>query len=199
LKEIFSAIDRYSNEARVISDTIGKTLGNRYKYALSERKRLILYSIVKHLDPEVVIETGVGPGASTTMILFALNRGRLYSIDVRKNLEGGEPVGFLVPDSLKHKWKLYIGKSRDVLPTLLGGEIRHVDLFLHDSEHTIENILFELNIVWDYLREGGIVLIDNLNFTVAPYIFAREKRIEIYELDEEVGGLGIIIKGESRK
>ncbi|WP_432517843.1 class I SAM-dependent methyltransferase [Saccharolobus islandicus] len=194
LKEIFNVdLSKYWNEAEEINNRIKRVLGNSFRYALSETKRYVLYSIIKYYNPDIVIETGVGPGVSSTIILSALERGTLHSIDVRETLENGKQVGFLVPEQLKSKWKLYIGRSRDILLDLLK-KLGKVDIFLHDSEHTFENVTFELNIAWDYLRNGGILLIDNLDFTEAPYYFTKQKGVKLYELTNETGGLGIIIK-----
>ncbi|WP_338599044.1 class I SAM-dependent methyltransferase [Sulfolobus tengchongensis] len=194
LREIFSSdLSEYWNEAKEINDRIKRTLGPSFPYALSERKRFILYSVVRYYNPEVVIETGVGPGVSSTIILSALNKGTLYSIDVRDTLENGKPVGFLVPNELRSKWKLYIGKSKDVLPNILR-EIKKIDIFLHDSEHTFENVMFELNMAWNYLKSGGIIFIDNMDFTEAPYKFVKEKNVKLYRLSDEAGGFGMILK-----
>ncbi|QGA68063.1 class I SAM-dependent methyltransferase [Sulfolobus sp. E11-6] len=194
LKEIFNVdLNKYWDEAEEINNEIKRALGNDFRYALSETKRYILYSIIKYYNPDIVIETGVGPGVSSTIILSALEKGTLYSIDVRETLENGKQVGFLVQEQLRSKWKLYIGRSRDILPDLLK-RLGKVDIFLHDSEHTFENVTFELNIVWDYLRNGGVLLIDNLDFTKAPYYFAKQKGVKLYKLTNEAGGLGIIIK-----
>jgi len=50
----------------------------------------ILYSIVRHLRPDVVVETGVGGGLSSAFLLKGLQdnqRGRLYSIDLLNHEE----------------------------------------------------------------------------------------------------------------
>ncbi|MCY0862719.1 MAG: class I SAM-dependent methyltransferase, partial [Metallosphaera prunae] len=148
--------------------------------------------VVKQCNPEIVIETGVGPGVSSTMILSALERGVLHSIDVREKLENGMALGFLVPERLRGKWRLHIGRSIDVLPNLVR-EIE-VDIFLHDSEHTFENVMFELRTVWEHLRNGGKIFIDNLDFTDAQRTFAKEKKVRLYRLSEEAGGFGMIVK-----
>jgi len=194
LKEILNVdVSNYMNEVKEINERIKRLLGSSFSYALSETKRFILYAVVKHYDLETVVETGVGPGVSTTITLSALRKGVLYSIDVRKVLENGESVGFLVPEELRNKWKLYIGKSSEILPKVLN-QLGTIDIFLHDSEHTFENVMFELNIAWDHLKNDGILFIDNLDFTEAPYYFSREKGVKLYKLTNEAGGLGLIIK-----
>ncbi|MCY0860070.1 MAG: class I SAM-dependent methyltransferase [Sulfolobaceae archaeon] len=194
LKNIFKEdLSKNFREAEEISYRIDKVLRHSFPYALSRSKRPILYAIVKTVNPKTVIETGIGPGVSSTMILSALETGTLYSIDVRDKLENGKSVGFLVPEELRHKWKVYIGESRAVLPKVLN-EVEKVDVFLHDSEHTFENVMFELTVVWEKLRRGGIILIDNLDFTDAPVLFSKKMGVNLYRLSEEAGGFGLIIK-----
>ncbi|AOL16616.1 hypothetical protein BFU36_07790 [Sulfolobus sp. A20] len=194
LENIFKrSLREYLKEADEVNDRIEKILRNSFPYALSKSKRGILYAIVKHVNPSIVIETGIGPGVSSTIILSALTNGTLYSIDVRDKLENGKPIGFLVPEELRHKWKVYIGESRIMLPKILN-EVKKVDIFLHDSEHTFENVMFELTTVWEKLEKGGIILIDNLDFTEAPRVFSRNMGINLYRLSDEAGGLGLIIK-----
>ncbi|BFI74536.1 class I SAM-dependent methyltransferase [Sulfurisphaera ohwakuensis] len=194
LREIFNVdFSNYFKEAEELNTQIEKKLGSSFPYALTSDKRLILYAIVKYMNPNVVIETGVGPGASTTIILSALERGILYSVDIREILENNMPVGFLVPNNLRNKWKLYIGPSREVLPRIFR-EVNQIDIFFHDSEHSYDNVMFELDEAWNHLREEGVILIDNLDFTEAPYHFVKQKGVKLYKLSERAGGLGIIIK-----
>ena len=126
----------------------------------------IIYTIIRCLKPKIVIETGVANGASSTFILSALeknNLGKLYSIDLpSKDLLLKEEIGWLVPKSLRHRWGLIIGNSRIVLPKLLA-ELGHVDIFLHDSLHTLEHILFELKESYDYIPKGGFLIVDDIN------------------------------------
>ncbi len=194
LESIFKrSLREYLKEANEVNDRIEKILRSSFPYALSKSKRGILYAIVKYVNPDTVIETGIGPGVSSTIILSALANGTLYSIDVRDKLENGKPIGFLVPEELRHKWKVYIGESKVILPKILN-EVKKVDIFLHDSEHTFENVMFELTTVWEKLGKGGIILIDNLDFTEAPRVFSRNMGTNLYRLSEEAGGLGLIIK-----
>jgi hypothetical protein len=36
-------------------------------------------------------------------------------------------------------------------------------VFLHDSLHTVRNMLFEMETVWPRLHPGGIMIIDDVN------------------------------------
>jgi len=144
----------------------------------------IIYTIIRYLKPRIVVETGVANGASSTLILSALeknNLGKLYSIDLPdKNLLLKGEVGWLVPNYLRHRWKLIIGDSRIILPKLLA-ELRHVDIFLHDSLHTLEHILFELKESYTYIPKGGFLIIDDINVNWIRKI-NQEIKTEKFEL-----------------
>lgn len=154
----------------------------------------LLYVICRTIRPDVVVETGVAQGVSTSFILKALdaNRsGRLYSIDL-PNFEGalakrGVPgyvsaiadlpkekqPGWVVPSELRRRWILRIGSSREVLPPLLD-ELSRVDLFLHDSEHSYENMVFEFRSVWPKLSQGGFLLSHDIYWNDAFRDFSVE-------------------------
>ena len=177
-----------------------------------------LYVIVRTLKPAVVVETGVAAGVSSALILEALKdneRGLLYSIDFPNywaqnylskaeqsrlgcsaelfpSLESlGKAPGFAIPQSLETRWALRLGKSKDILPNLLT-EIGKTDIFLHDSEHTYDNMMFEYTTAWDYLPKGGLLLSHDISWNNSFRDFSRKvkrRSIEIY-----FTGTGAIIK-----
>ena len=155
----------------------------------------LIYVICRFLRPRRVVETGVGPGVSTAYILKALEDndfGRLWSVDMpyrqqelrkfARDTRRGFPEfpapesirsGWLVPQSLKSRWTLRVGKTRHVLPEILE-DLQKIDIFLHDSEHTYENMLFEYRCVWPYLPRGGMLLSHDIECNNAFQDFARE-------------------------
>ena len=190
---------------------ISKALGETYFGAVRSAEHL--YVIVRISNPEIVVETGVAAGVSSAFILKALqdnNRGILYSIDLpdydqeylpNLKLQGKFPgvvipeyvkgPGFAIPENVKGRWVLNIGKSKDVLLPLLN-RISRVDIFLHDSEHTYENMMLEYATAWDYLPAGGLLLSHDIGWNSAFRDFtkgARRKAIEIY-----FTGMGAIVK-----
>lgn len=148
-----------------------------------------LYSAVRTLNPDIVVETGVAAGVSSAYILAALERngrGRLYSIDLpgyekeylpklgikpSAILPASTRPGYIVPEHLRHRWKLEIGKSQELLETLLN-RLGLIDMFFHDGEHTYENMLFEFNLAWKHLKSGGALLADNVSWNEALTDFA---------------------------
>jgi len=157
---------------------------------------LLLYSFVRATKPQVVIETGVASGSSSYVILQALEnnkKGVLYSIDFPETWQfdpEGKKSGWLVPDSLRHRWKLLIGRSSDLLPDLLA-QLKKIDIFFHDSEHTYENMWFEYNLVWNYIKDGGLLLSHDVSWNSAFSDFCVQKRLKPIIL---AGNIGLIRK-----
>ncbi len=113
----------------------------------------IIYLLVRAMKPETVVETGVGAGLSSAVILQALEengRGNLHSIDLY------EDAGRLIPEELRHRWRLSVGTSRELLSGILQDHGK-VDLFFHDSYHTYENMSFEFESVDGHLVSGGVL------------------------------------------
>lgn len=152
---------------------------------------LIPYILVRFIKPARIVETGVASGFSSTLMLKALelnNKGVLYSIDLppkfmRKSyrrmdnvtLPPKKEVGWLVPKGLKKRWRLLLGDSKKVLPHLLS-DLAEIDMFLHDSEHTYNHMLFEYNQAWRHLRRGGILISDDVDWNDAFGDFVSVKR-----------------------
>lgn len=169
--------------------------GNRYSPgAMLSNHAAHLSAIVREVKPDVVVETGVCNGLSSALILAALarnNRGHLYSIDLPEFTDmaegsnqfwihkGGAVVprgnssGWLVPTGLRDRWTLKIGKSSAILPKLLQ-ELGKIDLFIHDSEHSFENQLFEFRSAFERLRKGGVLFASDINWSRAFDTFTRE-------------------------
>jgi predicted O-methyltransferase YrrM len=123
------------------------------------------YLLCRLVQPSVVVETGVAYGVSSAFILRALEengRGTLHSVDLPPLRRGAEKFwGIAVPERLRSRWRLHRGASARVLPRLLG-EMGTVDLFVHDSLHTLGNMRREFESVWPYLRTGGALLADDV-------------------------------------
>jgi predicted O-methyltransferase YrrM len=124
------------------------------------------YALVRARKPETIVETGVCNGVSTLCFLAALARndsGHLYSIDYpdHPNVPDDESPGWLVPDRYRARWDLRLGLSQRQLPPLLA-DLEVIDIFAHDSDPSYPCRLFELESVWTYLHEGGVVLCDDI-------------------------------------
>lgn len=148
---------------------------------------LRLYAIVRHVRPDQAVETGVCNGFSTAFILQAMannRKGHLSSIDlpeVANHPESAiglwegkkgavippdEPPGWVIPEHLKGRWTLVLGRSQEKLPGLLN-QVGVIDLFMHDSEHSYECMTFEYTEAFRVLRPGGVLISDDVAATTA--------------------------------
>jgi predicted O-methyltransferase YrrM len=107
----------------------------------------------------------VAYGVSSVFILKALEvngRGTLHSIDLPPLRSEHERFwGIAVPEALKVRWRLHRGSSARVLPRLLE-EASTIDLFVHDSLHTLRNMRREFDTVWPQLRKGAVLMADDV-------------------------------------
>lgn len=168
-----------------------------------------LYALVRTLEPETVVETGVCNGVSSLCLLLGLaenGAGRLLSVDYpyradrdleafrAETFEGyggaavppGEEPGWIVPGELRDRWTLVLGRSRRELPRLLTGTDA-IDLFLHDSEHSLPCMMFEFELAWEWLRPGGLILSDDIGWNDAFERFADARAAENGRLTRNVG------------
>ena len=139
---------------------------------------LALYALIRYLQPDVIVQTGVASGVSSSLMLLALkinNKGKLIDIDLPNRKKEGyvysdgtvdavytpnklDP-GWLIPNDLRGRWNLLLGSSSEILP-----KIERCDIFFHDSEHSYRNMTFEFE--WAYSKLSGIGLLasDDINW-----------------------------------
>lgn len=136
-----------------------------------------IWCVACHIQPDVVIETGVAQGISSRVALEALsrnNRGHLWSIDLphplNHKLHG--QTGAAITDSCRPRWTYLEGESGKLLPSLVA-EVGSVDLFIHDSLHTAKNTLFEMEQAASVMSEGGVMLVDDIRGHDGFATFAR--------------------------
>lgn len=155
-----------------------------------------VYALVRLLRPETVVETGVADGTTSAYILQALEdngRGRLYSIDLPSaRLPPGQAPGWIVDEPLRNRWTLRIGPSSDLLGPMLH-ELGAIDVFLHDSLHTYDNMLFEYRAAWPFLKTDGLFLSHDVGRNAAFFDFAREvgQRWGDWRVYEVLGGFRV--------
>jgi predicted O-methyltransferase YrrM len=189
----------FSGDRDLLSDLESSMLQKRGRQLDWEEWHSFLYSAIRIMRPEVVFETGVFDGRSSAVILAAMSRneiGELVSIDLpaRKEIpdatdrmsggtrlpKGCDP-GWLVPDYLRERYRLHLGDSKELLPSLLT-QYGKIDVFLHDSLHTYEHQSFEYRTVWPHVVEGGLLLSDDIFWSAAFHHFARSKSVSYVNL-----------------
>ena len=136
----------------------------------------LLYTIARILQPDRIIETGVCDGQSTAILLQALDQngsGQLRSIDLPvyqddqdpyedfgSYLPPGESSGWIIPDRLRHRWRLYEGRSDEHLESIFE-DWETVDMFFHDSAHTYDTMSWEYTTAWPHINPDGLLMSDD--------------------------------------
>ncbi len=177
------------SEAQPIVDYVESRVGGKDYWQVSYDELRSIYAAVKLMRPRVMVETGVGPGTTSTAILNAMKGtgGRLYSFDLGVKFGQSEqiPVGAVVPKEFRDDWELILGDSSNTLPREIK-RIAPVDIFFHDSDHTYEHVTFELETFMEYAAEKFLVIIDNFNWSDAPKDFCEKYGLELYHIADDM-------------
>lgn len=161
----------------------------------------LLYLLARATRPQRVIETGIGPGYSTSWLLAALQangEGELVSLGPgptagRSTGVQNVSVGQFVPPSFRARWTLALGNSEDRLRQILAAGER-VDLFFYDNGPDATRARFELRSAWDALSERGILLAHHVEANSAWSEFCRRQGVAPQILDPgppPMGALGV--------
>lgn len=205
-------IPSMNRELQNFNDITGSTTDGEYgSGVMSYEEGIALYALTRKLKPAIIVETGVCSGFSSALILQALHmneHGHLYSVDFPELIgkeyepdtfwEGkgnavvprGKASGWLIPEYLRHRWTLHLGKSQDVLPGLLQS-LGSIDIFIHDSEHSYECMMFEYQRGFSALRSGGLLISDDIMWNTAFFDFAKQHSISAGHI---AGSMGILVK-----
>lgn len=178
---------------------------------ISNDEGIALYAIMRKLKPEHVVETGVCNGYSSALILKALETnqaGKLHSIDFPEVIgetysedvfwQGkgsaavpeGRESGWIIPDDLKARWELHLGKTQDLLAPLLE-KLGSIDIFIHDSEHSYECMWYEYSTAWKHIKDNGFLISDDIGWNSAFFDFAKQVSRTTGHI---AGNMGIIKK-----
>ena len=176
------------------------------KILVHQKWHELMYFLIRKLKPETIVETGVFDGISSFFILLALEKnkqGKLYSIDLPAihKLKGstdemseltlplGKNPGWVVPKELVKRWKLILGSSKTYLPKVVAG-VGKIDVFIHDSMHTDEYMMWEYKTAWKVLNKGGFLCSDDIHVGKAFWQFSKQVRKQKFHKS----GFGVIIK-----
>lgn len=126
-------------------------------------RRIGWYAIVRAKRPKHIVETGVDKGLGTCVLAAALLRnaedgdpGRVTSLDINPEagyLARAKPWADVV--------NLVIGDSLESIAAL----DTPVDMFLHDSDHSVAHERREFQAIEPKLAPGALLLTDNVTVT----------------------------------
>lgn len=180
--------ERLRAEAVEKLKSIGMDLGGGGDYRL-------LYFLSRHLNPNVVVETGVAAGYSTQAILSALhtnNKGRLYSSDFPyfRLDQPSRFVGFLVAEELKDRWELYDKGDRINLP-IICRSVDTIGLLHYDSDKSRAGREYALRTMESRLNAGSVAIMDDIqdNLFFCDYVDRYECDYRVFEFENKFLGL----------
>ncbi len=149
-------------------------------YGVSNAQMEALFVVVRMLRPEIVLETGVANGLSSTAILCALEQngtGRLYSVDP------GKELGCMIPKRVMSRWVLINSASPEALYRWTAS--RPVDLFHHDSLHIYRQMRTEYEAATRIGSERLVIMSDDVLANDAFPDFCNEHGLPYFVLGQE--------------
>lgn len=150
----------------------------------------VVGGLVALMRPAVAVETGVALGFTTATILRAMSgagTGHLHSVDLPAlQYDPRDAVGRAVPADLRDRWTLHLGDSRKLLGPLCES-VAPIDLFVHDALHTYSSQMREYRTAWPHLREGGVLVSDDVGNPA------------FVEFASEVGRDPVLVRGSNRR
>ena len=167
-------------------------------FGLGENVGRLLYCLVKKTQPDLIVETGVANGFSSSYLLLALNsinKGKLISIDyLFMPWHTRQMVGRAIPSRLTNRHELIFGKAMLEIKKLIKKN-PEFDIFIHDSSHVYKHMMEEYEIAWDQIKDRGYLLSDDVSQNDAFLDFAdKVSRKPIVVRKSEGNHFGIIQK-----
>jgi hypothetical protein len=189
LKDGFSAVQQQLRSRYEHAEQL--QLAYPINWAVEEQGSFMLYSLVRVLKPQIVVETGVANGHSSFVILSAMKtngQGKLVSIDIRND------VGRLVTAEEGENWDFRLlsrpGAENELCAVL--HSVAPVDLFIHDSEHLYGWQMVEYRAAATVLPHDGILVSDDVDLSYAFWDFCRERSLEPVTLLDDRKALGLV-------
>ena len=180
--------------------TAGERLPFPARFNADSSLARLCYALTLSIKTRLVVETGVGYGISSALILGALETigcGRLISIDLPTLADPhGRFVGKAVPERLTPYWTLYRGSSRRWLPEILHS-VDQLELFISDSANVYTLQAWEIDEAWPRLTNPGAAVFNN----VSRRFWKRLKRLDgarayaIRQLDKTECVTAVVLKG----
>ena len=158
-------------------------------------RRVGWYAIVRATRPVVVVETGVDKGLGSCLLAAALMRnkaegypGYLYGTDINRK------AGYLLKAPYDKFGKVLYGDSLESLTKLDAT----IDLFINDSDHSIDYEMREYETVAAKLSPRAIIIGDNSHFSSKLIEFAARTDRDFLFFQEQPkdhwyqgGGIGV--------
>lgn len=152
-------------ESRGVGDwSVWKRLGIKFQD--------MLYALARQHDVRIAVETGVYAGVSSRFLLEAVhaNAAESETPTAPVSVFSCDPLPTAMRETAESgvqgrpAWKFFHETSSLALPKI-ARMAPAWDLFLHDSDHRLECMVFELEYAWHLVRDGGLIVCDDWNAT----------------------------------
>ena len=186
---------RFYGEFIELEETLSKRVFSKElnypdQYKMENGSAFLLYSIIRKMKPEKIVETGVANGVSSYFILHALlnnGRGSLISIDISDN------VGTILTQEEKINWELIVlSKPSKAKFKKTMSKIGEIDVFLHDSNHNYHWQSIEYNSAFMQIRPHGFLMSDDVDSSYAFLDFIVKNKCHAFTLFDKRKIFGII-------
>jgi len=182
---MWDTVARFAKEIRA-SEFMSNMISRRDAYGsegvMGALDCATLYGLTRWSRPTVLVESGGFIGMSSAFILKALADeklpiSKLYSIELSEDCE----QGVLIPEKLRSSGGFVPMRGR-IEDFLKGDQLpRSIDMFLHDSSHSYQHMLWEFRQFWPRLRDGGLLVSHDvqMNSAFPQFIantYAHEKK-----------------------
>lgn len=163
-----------------------------------ESLALLIFSFVRALKPKTVLESGVGYGVSSALILRAMEkngRGTLKSIDLPSLADlPGFYAGAIVPEP-RGRWTLKKGSSRQLLRSCLDHS-DHIDIFISDSANVYTIQKYEFELVFPFLSSKGVVIFNNISLKFQQFLntYPNVDVYTIWQTEKQSCATALLIK-----
>lgn len=156
----------------------------------------MIFYLNEFVNAKNSLETGVAYGWSSLATLLSLNKrnGTLYSSDMPYLAQNGDQyVGCVVPAYLSNNWKLFRSADKESLPQIFK-EQAVFDFAHYDSDKSYNGRIWAYNVLWNHIREGGVLMSDDISDNAAFKDFCTSKNLKPTVVGFDDKFAGFIIK-----
>lgn len=145
-------------------------------------RRIGWYALVRILKPRVIVETGIDKGLGACVLSAALqknalenNYGEYFGTDINPE------AGYLFQGDYAKMGKILYGDSVESLKKF----DQIIDLFINDSDHSIEYEALEYQTIKNKMSDTGVIIGDNSHVSAKLLEFCLETNRKFLFFKEE--------------
>jgi predicted O-methyltransferase YrrM len=202
---VLAYFNELENNQTLIEHIEMQTLNSKWSVMADKQarfgRRKGWYALIRILKPKVVVETGVDKGLGACVIASALMQNRAEGFDgYYYGTDINSKAGYLFSQQYKEFGEILYGDSIESLNKL----DKQIDIFINDSDHSMEYEANEYEAIKDKLSSTGVILGDNSQGSDKLFKFSIENNRNFIFFQEQFdnqwfpgGGIGVSFKKTS--